>query len=158
MCETFSPQNFFRYKQLILWHSYLADYPVGTILLKSVFKFSRIRSSKPVPILDGLMETFALLGPPGQNNRYSSTPLLLVILVVYCATYVMWLSLMKPTSAKNPQLNTEGTHVPMFPRTQQVSNRSNRGKQINAYCAVFMQHYLYLILMVPKWNLPGCWA
>lgn len=108
--------------------------------------------------MDGLMETFALLGPPGQNNRYPLTPLLLVILVVYCATYVMWLSLMKPTSAKNPQLNTEGTHVPMFPRTQQVSNRSNRGKQMNAYCALFMQRYLYLILMVPKWNLPGCWA
>lgn len=62
------------------------------------------------------------------------------------------------TSAKNSQLNTEARRCQSSHAPSRCLMGRTEGSNPMITVLVFMQCYLYVILLVPKWNLPGCCA
>lgn len=70
--------------------------------------------------------------------------------------YVAFLD--EATSAKNPQLNTEARRCQSSHAPSRCLMGQTEGSKSMLTVLVFMQCYLYVIPLVSKWNLPGCWA
>ena len=104
-----------------------------------MFKFFRIKSSKPVPIPAG---DICLVGPPGQNKRYPLIHLVLVniggLLCHMLCSFAWW-----SNYSQNSQLHTKGTQVPMFHATKDVQITLKEGSKLMLIVLV-----LYIVLSI----------